>query len=474
MNFNLILPELLTALLAFTVLILSLIIPKGKRGALLYLTISGLVIILVFLYGMMGINDTFLNGMFLIDGLATYFKFIIIISALFVTVLSLEYGNKHLAHVLGEYNVTLLFAVLGMMVLVSAGDLVTLYTALELMTLSFISLVGYGGLMKKAPEAAIKYILLSALSSAVLLYGLTLTYGIARSTMLVEIARQINEGAGGQVLLLAVIFVVSALAFKVSAVPFHMWTPDVYEGAPTPVTAFLSVASKGAAFAILLRLLLQIYGSSQLWLLVLMVITTLTLILGNYVAIPQTNIKRLMAYSGIAQAGYILLGVIAYSRTGLEAAIFYCMLYVFSNLGAFAVIIVMSNQLDSEEIADYAGLWKRSPLMAATMLICLLSLAGIPPLAGFYGKFYLFTAVMEQGYTWLVFVALAMSMVSVYYYLMVAKVMYLYEPGEGGPIRVSLPQKLSMLVAMVVTLFLGVYPEPLTELAVSVAKALMP
>lgn len=475
MNFTLISPELLTTSLAFFVLMVSLLIPKEQRRGLSYVTTLGLLGILANLIYLLGVNDTFLNGMYIVDSFSTYFKILIVISAIFVSMISTEYVDKELPGIMSEYYSLLLFAVLGMMILVSAGDVITLYTALELMTLSFIALVGFGKRLQKSSEAAVKYILLSALSSALLLYGLTLVYGLAKSPLLDQIAKYVaGAPALEPVMILGLVFVLAGFSFKISAVPFHMWAPDVYEGAPTPVTAFLSVASKGAGLAVMLRLFMQAFTNVEVWMPIVVTIATLTILLGNYVAIPQTNIKRLMAYSGIAQAGYILLGLIAYSNSGLEAAMFYAMLYVFSNLGAFAVITVMGKEIQSDEIEDYSGLWKRSPLMAATMLVCLLSLAGIPPLAGFYGKFYLFTAVMEQGYLWLVFVALAMSLVSVYYYLMVAKVMYLHDPKEPSTIPVSLAMKATMVVSLVITIFLGVYPDPLTNIAVNVVRVFLP
>ncbi|MCR4442636.1 MAG: NADH-quinone oxidoreductase subunit N [Peptococcaceae bacterium] len=475
MEFRLVYPELLTTALAFGVLVLSILVPRERRIALNYASVLGLAAVLAVLVGMLGVNDSLLDGMYVVDGFATYFKILVVISAIMVSLISPGYTGKFMPDSTSEYNSVLLFAVLGMMLLVSAGDLITLYTSLELMTISFIALVGFGTFLRKAPEAAVKYILLSALSSALLLYGLTLVFGLSGSTLFTDIALYVKtKHVLEPLMLMGLVFILAGFAFKVSAVPFHMWTPDVYDGAPTTITAFLSVASKGAGFAVLLRLFMRVFTDTQVWMPVVVVIAALSILLGNYVAIPQTNIKRLMAYSGIAQAGYILLGLVAYTRAGLESAIFYAMLYVFCNLGAFAVITVMGEALESDEIEDYAGLWKRSPLMAATMLICLLSLAGIPPLAGFYGKFYLFTAAMEQGYLWLVIVALGMSMVSVYYYLMVAKVMYYFDPKEDQPIPVPLAARIVMVAAVLITIFIGVYPDPLTDVAVTVAKTFLP
>ncbi|KJS81294.1 MAG: NADH-quinone oxidoreductase subunit N [Peptococcaceae bacterium BICA1-8] len=470
-NFSLIIPEMLVAGLALLVMIISLLVPKDQKRGLAYFTVFGLIGVLVVLYFMLDAQGTLFNGMYIVDPFGSFMKILIVLSSIMAIMLGVEYVEKFITGFLGEFCFFVVFATLGMITLVSAGDFITLYVALELMTISFIILVGFGKHIFRASEAAIKYLLLSALSSGVLLYGLTLVYGAAKTTSINGVMEYIAQGETAPILVLGIIFMISGFGFKISAVPFHMWTPDVYEGAPTPVTALLSVASKGAAFGVLFRVFMHaLPGNQELWMPIIIVLTVLTIVLGNFVAIPQKNIKRMLAFSGVAQAGYILLGLIAFSTVGVSAALFYAMIYVFCNMGAFGVIIAFSQAGGGDEVQDYNGLWKRSPFLAAVMLASLLSLAGIPPLAGFFGKFQLFKAIMEQGYVWIVFVALGMSMVSVYYYLLVAKAMYFKDPHEDSPIKVSLPIQVTLLAITLITLFLGIYPTPLTNLATQVAK----
>ncbi|MGI6224671.1 MAG: NADH-quinone oxidoreductase subunit N [Peptococcales bacterium] len=470
-NFSLIIPELLVAGFAFLVLIISLLVPKDQKKGLAYLAIFGLIATLIVLYLMIEVEGTLLEGMYIVDPFASFMKILVVLSSIMAVILGMEYVDKFIIGFLGEFSFLVLFATLGMMALVSAGDFITLYVSLELMTISFIVLVGFGKRIFRASEAAIKYLLLSAISSGVLLYGLTLIYGATKTITIDGVMKYFEQGEIAPIVLLGIVFLISGFGFKVSAVPFHMWTPDVYEGAPTPVTALLSVASKGAALGVFLRVFMHGFtGNVEFWMPIIIVISVLTIVLGNFVAIPQQNIKRLLAFSGVAQAGYILLGLIAFSTVGVSAALFYIMIYVFCNMGAFGVVTAFSQDGGGDNIKDYNGLWKRSPFLAAVMLVSLLSLAGIPPVAGFVGKFQLFKAIMEQGYVWLVFVALGMSMVSVYYYLLVAKAMYFKDPVEDNPIKVSMPIKITLLASAIVTLVLGIYPTPLVNLATQVAK----
>lgn len=473
-NFSLLLPELLIAGLAFITLIIALLVPQGQKKGLGYLVVIGLVGILFVLFSMLGVEETVFNGMFIVDPFGTFFKILLAMSALLTILLGSEYIAKYINTNYGDFCFLTLFATLGMMVLVSAGDFITLYVALELMTLSFIILVGFGKNHLRSSEAGIKYLILSALSSAVLLYGLTLVYGVTKTTFISDILNfALINGTSNPAMLIGMIFILTGFLFKVSAVPFHMWTPDVYEGAPTPITALLSVASKGAAFGVFVRVFLHGFTvHATLWMPIIITIAVITILLGNFVAIPQTNIKRLLAYSGIAQAGFILLGLVAYSTFGVAAILFYTMMYVISNMAAFGVVIAVSGAGIGDEISDYNGMWKRSPLLAAVMLASLLSLAGIPPLLGFVGKFKLFAAIIASGYIWLAFLAILMSMVSVYYYLLVAKAMYFKEPNpkEDTKIKVPLSIQITLFFLMVSLLVLGVYPTPLTNLAINVAQ----
>lgn len=470
-DFSLIIPELLVAGLAFTVLIISLLVPKDQKKGLAYLTVFGLLATMVVTYLMIDVHDSLFNGMYVVDPFGSFMKILILLSSTMAVILGITYVEKFIAGFMGEFCFLILFATLGMMTLVSAGDFITLYIALELMTISFIVLVGFGKGIFRATEAAIKYLLLSALSSGLLLYGLSLIYAVTKTTDIKGVMEYLVQGEIAPIMLLGIIFLISGFGFKISAVPFHMWTPDVYEGAPTPVTALLSVASKGAAFGVFFRVFMHGFaGNVQDWMSVIIAVTVLTVVLGNLVAIPQKNIKRLLAFSGIAQAGYVLLGLVAFSTEGVSAALFYLMIYVFCNLGAFGVVIAYTQAGGGEQLEDYNGMWKKSPFLAAVMLICLLSLGGIPPLAGFVGKFLLFKAVMASGYMWLVFVSFGMSLVSVYYYLLVAKAMYLKAPKDNTVIKVPTGMQITLLLATILTFILGVYATPLINITTKVAQ----
>ncbi|WP_366921650.1 NADH-quinone oxidoreductase subunit N [Metallumcola ferriviriculae] len=475
MNITLLSIEILTTVLAIGLLVIGLLVPKGQWRGISYLTTIGLTGILISTLAFSGVNETLFNGMYVIDPLSTFFKQIFLLAAVLVSLASYDYILR-LGYNQAEFFSLLVFATLGMMVLASSGDLISLYVGLELMTITFIILTAYRKKDAKASEAGIKYLILGAMSSAVLLYGLSFVYGAAGSTVFSEIAAAMQGGIQ-PLMVLGTIFVIAGFAFKISAVPFHMWSPDIYEGAPTPVTAFLAVASKAAGFAAMIRILVIALPAlaSDVWLVIVIVLAALTVLFGNFVAIPQTNIKRLLAFSSIAQAGYLLFGLVAFSALGIAAILFHSILYVFANMGAFIVAISFYNHTGSDEIKDYTGLAQRSPFMAAVMLLSLLSLAGIPPLAGFVSKFYLFTAIIEKGYLWLAFLGIGMSMVSVYYYLMVVKVMYLGEPVEGADkIKLPFSVQAALLICMIVSVFFGIYPEPLTNVALNVAHVFFP
>ncbi|MBF7083612.1 NADH-quinone oxidoreductase subunit N [Desulfallas sp. Bu1-1] len=461
--------EMLTAVLGLGVLILGLIVPKGSRHGLGWLSLLGLLGITGVAVSMWGDSRELLNGMYLVDNYALFWKITFLLSAMLVILGCMRYVDEMGGQ--AEYYSTVIFATLGMMIMASAGDFITLYLGLELMTIAFIILVCFRKTDVKSVEAGIKYILLAGMSSAVLLYGLSLLYGLTGSVIMLEVSRVIAMQPVTPALILAVVMLVAGLGFKISAVPFHMWSPDVYEGAPTPVTSFLAMGSKAASFAILLRLFVAaLPGVWENWTMVVAILAAITMIVGNLVAIPQTNVKRLLAYSSIAQAGYIMVGLVTASEAGIKGVMFYAFLYVFATVGAFTVAAYFYNVTGSDELKDYAGLSQRSPLMAAVMLVAMLSMAGIPPLAGFVGKFYLFKTIID-GYLWLAFIGLIMSMVSVYYYLRVALVMYRDEPVDPTPIKLPSPVAVTLIVAMVVTLVVGVYPGPLSEVVNNAAHS---
>ena len=461
--------EMLVAVLGLAVLILGIISPKGARSGLGWVSFLGLLGIIGVAITMWGQSGELLAGMYLLDNYALFWKITFMVAAALVILGNMRHVDS-VGHQAEYYSLTI-FATLGMMVMASAGDLMTLYLGLELMTIAFVVLVCLRKTDNKSVEAGMKYILLAGMSSAVLLYGLSLLYGLTGSVIMLEISRIIAMQPVSPALILALVLLIAGLGFKISAVPFHMWSPDVYEGAPTPVTSFLSMGSKAASFAIILRLFITaLPGVWENWAMVIAILAGITIIIGNLVAIPQTNIKRLLAYSSIAQAGYIMVGMVTASEAGIKGVMFYAFLYVFATAGAFTVAAYFYNVTGSDELKDYAGLSQRSPLMAAVMLVALLSMAGIPPLAGFVGKFYLFKTIVD-GYLWLVFIGLIMSMVSVYYYLRVALVMYRDEPKDPSPISISGPVTVTLIVTMLVTLIIGIYPGPLSEVVNSAAHS---
>lgn len=453
--------EMLTAILGLGVLILGIIVPKGSKHGLGWVSLLGILGIMAVAVSLWGESRELLNGMYLLDNYALFWKITFLTAAALVILGCMRFVDK-MGDQAEYYSITI-FATLGMMIMASAGDFITLYLGLELMTISFIILVCFRKLDAKSVEAGIKYLLLAGMSSAVLLYGLSLLYGLTGSITMLEVSKITAMQPLSPALMLALVMVIAGLGFKISAVPFHMWSPDVYEGAPTPVTAYLAVGSKAASLAIILRLFIAgLPGVWENWAMVMAILAAVTIIVGNLVAIPQTNIKRMLAYSSIAQAGYILVGLVTATEAGIKGVMFYAFLYVFATMGAFIVVAYFYNNTGSDELKDYAGLSQRSPLLAAVMLIALLSMAGIPPLAGFVGKFYLFKTIVD-GYLWLVFIGLIMSMVSVYYYLRVALVMYRDEPIDATPIKVSSPVAVTLIVTMIATLVIGVYPGPLSE-----------
>lgn len=463
-DFSLIIPELAVFVLGLTTFLLGLVVPSGSRKGLGSFAILGLLVVLGITVSSWSNQGELLQGMYIVDHYSIFFKVLSLVAAILVILGSMRYIDGNVGNHF-EYYSTMIFATLGMMVMASAGDFITLYMGLELMTISFIILVSIRSFDGKSLEGGMKYILLAGLSSAVLLYGLSLIYGATGTIIISQVAASLGYGTISPLLIIGLVMLVAGLGFKVSAVPFHMWSPDVYEGAPTPVTSFLAVGSKAASFAVLLRLFVGgLPALNPQWAMLVAVLAALSMVIGNLVAFPQTNIKRMLAYSSIAQAGYMLVGLVTASEAGVKGILFYAFLYVFATVGAFTVVAVVYNKIQSDEIADYAGLAQRSPLAAVVMLVCLLSMAGIPPLAGFVGKFYLFKTVIE-GYMWLAFLGLIMSMVSVYYYLRVVLVMYRDDPADSSPLQMGSAATLTLLITMVATLILGVYPGPLAEVA---------
>lgn len=460
-DFSLLAPELAIAILGLATMVLGLVVPSNARKGLGSFTLLGLLVVLGITIASWSNQGELLNGMYLVDWYSRFFKVLFLLAAILVILGSYRYSDENVEYHFEYYSI-IIFTTLGMMIMASAGDFISLYLGLELMTMAFVILVALRSSEAKSLEAGMKYILLAGLSTAVLLYGLSLVYGATGTIIIREVAAKVGQGAS-PLLIMGLVMLVAGLGFKVSAVPFHMWTPDVYEGAPTPVTSYLAVGSKAASFAALLRIFVSgLPTLNDQWAMLVAVLAALSMVIGNLVAIPQTNIKRMLAYSSIAQAGYILVGLVTASPAGVKGVLFYSFLYLFATIGAFTVVAAVYNKIHSDEIKDYAGLAQRAPLAATVMLVCLLSMAGIPPLAGFVGKFYLFATVI-RGYMWLAYIGLIMSMVSVYYYLRVVLVMFRDEPKDPSPIEMGSATNITLLIAMVATIVLGIYPGPLAQ-----------
>jgi NADH-quinone oxidoreductase subunit N len=407
------------------------------------------------------------QGSVTIDGFGIYFNWLFLIAAVVVCVVSYKYLEvAHEHH--GEYYGLILFAQCGMFFLATGTDLITQFIGLELMALSFYVLVGFLRGEKRSNEAAMKYLLLGAFSSGFLAYGFSLLYGMAGSTKLSDIRAAIEaRPAWDPIVFLALATTSVGLLFKVAAAPFHMWAPDAYEGSPTPVTAYLSVASKAASIAFMLRIFLGPFASARaVWEPLLIIIAVTTLTIGNLAAINQTNIKRLLAYSSISHAGYMLLGLIAGNETGIKGVAIYAMIYTFMNLGAFLVIVALRRQnLIGEDLDDIAGLVHKSPGYAILMLIFLLSLAGIPPTAGFLGKYYIFLSLIQTGHYVLAVVATLYVAVAIYYYFKIVRSMFIREAEAEAPLALSFGLRFALALSGIVTLGVGIYPEPFLRLA---------
>lgn len=457
-----ILPELMIAGGACAILLIDLVLPRTARGWLAYLS---LVIIGMACAATLSVSTEHVEafgGQFLLDPFSSYFKLLLYLATALTILLSIRYLEIERIHV-GEYYAFLLFATCGLMVMVSSGDLITIFLGLELAAVSLYILVGLNRHELRPIEASAKYFVLGSLSAAIFLYGMSLLFGVTGTTQLGAAATALAGDRGGPVLMMAMIFLLVGFGFKVAVVPFHMWTPDVYEGAPTSVTAYMSVTMKAATFAVFLRVFLEVFWPIKPhWTAWLIGLALATMLLGNLAAIAQRNIKRMLAYSSIAHAGYAMIGLIVGGDLGTMSLMLYMAIYTVMNLGAFGVVILMRRVgVAGEQISDLSGLAKEQPAAALAMLIFMFSLAGIPPTAGFVAKFYLFMAAVNAGLAWLAVAGVLLSAVSAYYYLRVVMIMYMKEP--TGPIELAWsPSAVTALVViLVVTLAIGVYPSPL-------------
>jgi NADH-quinone oxidoreductase subunit N len=404
-------------------------------------------------------QTTAFAGMFALDSFSIFFKLLFIATIAMVTLLSEEFlrGTRYSSW---EYYSLMAFALCGMMFMASGVHLATIYVGLELMSLSSYILAGYFKNEQKSTEAAMKYFVLGAVSSAILLYGISLIYGVTGTLNLLHISTAMSTLVTNDALMFGIMLLGAGLCFKIAAAPFHVWTPDVYEGAPTPITAFLSTASKTAAFAIFARIFYVGLQHFRLdWQYVLAAIAALSMLVGNLGAITQQNIKRLLAYSSIGHAGYVLLGILSVSEMGLRGVLVYSVVYVFATLGIWATVLMLEkNDYAGESVDDFEGLHRRAPFWAFAMLVFLLSLGGIPPTSGFIGKYFLFYAAVGAGFGWLAVIAVLMSAVSMFYYVRIVAAMYLRGDGREELVTTTRGLKIVAVVALIVTLFLGLWP----------------
>ncbi len=466
-----ILPELILGVAACAVFVMEPFIPKEKRDGMAYFSMAALVLAGLSLIPLCGKNISAFSGMILLDQYAIIFKQLLLATSLLVILMSFEYVKIERIH-LGEFYGLILFATIGMTLLPSSSDLLSFYLALELMSMSFYVLAAFMRKDAKSLEAGVKYFLAGIFTSGLILYGIAFLYGVTGTTHLGSIRAYLSGQNGllsNPTLLFGLILLIAGFGFKIAAVPFHMWAPDVYEGAPTPISAFLSVGSKLATFSAMLRVF--VFGLSVSyndWWQFLWIVAALTMTLGNIAALIQTNFKRLLAYSSIGHAGYLLMGLIAKSELGVSAIFIHAVAYLFMTLGAFSMIILVCKEgARGDQISDLRGLGRAYPVVGIAFILFALSLIGIPPTAGFIGKLFLFGAAIEGEFYWLAVIGILNSAISLYYYFKVATVMFMEEAPEAMPLSFSPFLKVGLLVMSVATLAIGLYPEPIIRAATS-------
>ena len=459
-------PELFLTAGGLLMLLLSVAFGKKREeflGFLSVLLVAVTGILLIAVSESPHRKASILGGTFLVDNFALFFKGLILLSLILTVLASVRFVGAA-PYPGGEYYALLLFAGVGMLFMVSGNNLIAIYVALELMALSSYILAGYFKAEIKSTEAAMKYFILGAFSSGVLLYGISLIYGVGGTLGLPELAKLFASAERSNLLILGILLILAGLLFKIAAVPFHVWTPDVYEGSPTPITAFFSVGPKVAAYGILARIFYVAFPKFHAdWGLIVAVVSAATMILGNVAALLQTNVKRMLAYSSIANAGYALLGVLGFrTEWGLWGILIYLLAYTFMNFGAFTLVILLESRgYAGESVSDFNGLAQRNMPAAIVMLLFLLSLAGIPPTAGFIGKYYLFSAAMKAGYAWLAVLAVVMSAVSLFYYFRIAAAMFFSEAAAGvAKLKSSYALTAVVLICATGTLAIGVLPQP--------------
>jgi len=471
-------PEL-ALVVTFLVAIIADLVFRRSSHVVAGLCLAGFAFAGAMVLGQNGEESLIFGNMMTVDAFAVFFKLLITLCAVLILVFSLSSSELHSkGRKLGEYYSLLVALTLGLMLMAGASNLLMIYLSIELSSITSYLLSGYTREAPDSSEASLKYVIYGGLSSGVMIYGISILYGLTGTLDLYGIHLALEAGALNDVtLMMAGVLVLVGFGYKISAVPFHFWTPDVYEGAPITITAFLSVASKAAGFAVLIRFLKVVFVSQAEagvwsllegfdWPLLISLLSVLTMTLGNLVALWQDNLKRLLAYSSIAHAGYLLMGVAVLGNEGISAVLVYFVAYLFMNLGAFYVVMLIANKTGSEDIEDYRGLAARTPLLAFALSLFLISLTGLPPTIGFVGKLYLFAALLNNGWIWLAVVGGMNTVVSLYYYVRIFRNMYLRDDGEVKErITIGAAQLATLLVLVVPIIFFGLYFSPLVELA---------
>ena len=478
-NYMLLAPEIILALVGLAILLAGLFIGTNNKNILGYIASAGLIAALYLTISNISVNETMFYGTITIDALSQFFKIVFISVSLLVTIASIKYtdGNQNA----DEFFTLLMFSTIGMMVVASANDLITLFVGFELASLSTYVLAGFEKNNPKSIEAAMKYFIIGSLSSALMLFGISFVYGMTGTTSIPGIAENAGALAASPIGLIAVVMLIAGFGFKMALVPFHMWAPDTYQGAPTVVSALLAAGSKKMGFVAAFRVLvIALAVLSPTWQTAFAALAIITMTFGNIVAISQTSVKRMLAYSSVAQAGYIAMAFAVMTPMALAGGILYTLSHAFMKTGAFLVVAVVGymvlsdnkNAKDIDHLDNFKGLAKRMPITAFSMMVFVFALSGIPPTAGYMSKFILFSSTIESGLVWLAVIAILNSALSLYYYARIVKYMY-FLPASGGKVSEPLPYAIAIILALAGVLVIGIWPEPFVYWAMEAAKVLM-
>ncbi len=469
-NFAAIMPSLVLACFSMVLLLINAFSRRGATAHVAWLSILALITTGYTTLSTWNHSQAGFAGHVVLDNFAIFFTFIFLIAAMLTILMSDAYLKRE-GYPVGEFYSLILFSTVGAMIMASGTDLMTIFLGLEVLSVSLYVLAGFFRGQKRSNEAGLKYFLLGAFSTGFLLYGMALIYGVSGTTNLVDIAgffAQSPVSATNPVAIAGLLLMSVGFLFKIAIAPFHMWTPDVYQGAPTPVTAFMSAGPKAAAFAAFMRILLvSLSAMSVTWVSMLWVLAVLTMIMGNFIALNQTNLKRMLAYSSIAHAGYALVGIVAANEIGISGVMYYMLAYTFMNIGAFAILVLIGKKgEDNLTLEGFRGLGYKRPLLAVLFTICLFSLMGIPPTAGFTGKFYIFAGAVEAGYLWLAVIGVLNSAVSLYYYLRIMVFMYFKDPEEEFDwVKLTPGATICVVISVVAVLYMGILPSGIMSLA---------